>query len=69
VISPSQRPQPTKNTKDKHPCFSAGFETATPEIEGLQSYALIRTATGIGYEVFTVLKEDFKWPVQTQTKK
>jgi hypothetical protein len=34
--------------------FSAGFEPATPAIEGSQIYALIRTDTEICmYEVFT----------------
>jgi len=29
--------------------YSAGFETAIPAMEHLQTYALDRTATGIGY--------------------
>jgi len=36
------------STRDRHPCPHAGFESAFPTNERLQTHALHRAATGIG---------------------
>jgi hypothetical protein len=51
VISPSQKPLPTRThkTKPTGSTPSAGFEPTIPTIEKPQTYALDRMATGIDH--------------------
>ena len=40
---------PTTNTKDEHPCLQRDSNPTLPAIERLQTYAIERTVTWIGY--------------------
>jgi hypothetical protein len=58
VISASQRPVPDKNNNQKRQTsvLPAGFEPTVPASEQLQTHALDRAATGIGYDNHTKYK-------------